>query len=71
MINGNTPGVNFQWVGAVLKVLINNYPPPHMLLRQSRNSICGGGNLLNSTFQTASNKYAVFTRESNGVIVTG
>jgi hypothetical protein len=24
-----------------------------MLLRQSRNSICGGGNLLNSTFQTA------------------
>jgi hypothetical protein len=39
-------------MGAVLKVLINNYPPPHMLLRLSRNSICGGGNFINSTFQT-------------------
>jgi hypothetical protein len=39
--------------GAVLKVLISNYPPAHMLLRLRRNSICAGGNLINSTFQTA------------------
>jgi hypothetical protein len=47
--------------GAVLKVLINNCPPAHMLLQLRRNSICAGGNHMNSTFQTAPFLISIFS----------